>query len=371
MAPSDPSDALVFFGMSGDLAHKKIFPALYAMVKKGELERAGHRRGVVAVDGRRPAQRGRATASPSTAAASTTRTRSSKLTGLMRYVDGDYNDQSTFTELQAEPRATARARRTTSPSRRACSRRSSRGSGRRACAKNARVIIEKPFGRDLASARHLNEVLHSVFPEQRHLPDRPLPRQGGDPEHPLLPVRQLVPRADLEPQLRAPGADHHGRGLRRAGPGQVLRGGRRAARRHREPPLPDGRAARDGAAGRSRGRGAARRQGARVRGDGHAQARRPRARSVRGLPRRGGRRARLRRRDLRRGAPAHRLVALGGRAVLRPRGQEPAGHVHRGAGRAAPPADERVRRVRAPRRTTRTTSASSSTRGSRSRPGCG
>ena len=60
-----------------------------------------------------------------------------------------------------------------------------------------------------------------------------------------------------------------------------------------------------------------------------------------------------------------------GRAVLHPRGQEPAGHVHRGAGRAAPPADERVRRVRAAARTTPTTSASSSTRASRSRPACG
>ena len=51
---TDPSDALVFFGMSGDLAHKKIFPALYAMVKQGELRRPGDRRRVVAVDGRRP-----------------------------------------------------------------------------------------------------------------------------------------------------------------------------------------------------------------------------------------------------------------------------------------------------------------------------
>ncbi len=44
------SDALVFFGMTGDLAHKKIFPALYLMTKRGELDRAGHRRRVDGVD---------------------------------------------------------------------------------------------------------------------------------------------------------------------------------------------------------------------------------------------------------------------------------------------------------------------------------
>ena len=182
-------------------------------------------------------------------------------------------------------------------------------------------------------------MLHSVFPEQRHLPDRPLPRQGGDPEHPLLPVRQLVPRADLEPQLRAPGADHDGRGLRRAGPRQVLRGGRRAPRRHRRTTC-----SRRSACSRwSRRSGPASRSCAT-----------PRSRCS-------ARCETLKPDDLVRGqfegyrdedgvAPdsdvetfaavraAHRLVALGRRAVLHPRRQEPAGHVHRGAGRAAPSA---------------------------------
>ena len=111
-----------------------------------------------------------------------------------------------------------------------------------------------------------------------------------------------------------------------------------------------------------RRRGAPRRQGAGVHGDADAQARRPRARPVRGLPRRGGCRARLRRRDVRGRAPAHRLVAVGRRAVLHACRQGAAGHVHRGAGRAAPTAAARVRRVRGRCRTTPTTCGSSSTR---------
>ena len=76
----------------------------------------------------------------------------------------------------------------------------------------------------------------------RRLPHRPLPRQGAGAEPPLLPLRQLVPRADLEPQLRRERADHDGRGLRRAGARRVLRRGRRDPRRRPEPPAPGRRA---------------------------------------------------------------------------------------------------------------------------------
>ncbi len=77
MPATDPSDALVFFGMSGDLAHKKIFPALYAMVKKGELDVPviGVASSQWTVDDLKTAP---ATASPSTAAASTTKARSTR-----------------------------------------------------------------------------------------------------------------------------------------------------------------------------------------------------------------------------------------------------------------------------------------------------
>ena len=105
---------------------------------------------------------------------------------------------------------------------------------------------------------------------------------------------------------------------------------RRAARRRREPPVPDRRAARDGAAEVARLRRPAGRQGRRVQGDAPARARGPGARPVRGLSPGEGRRARLRRRDLRRAAPVRRHAALAGRAVLPARRQEAA--QHRGGG---------------------------------------
>jgi glucose-6-phosphate 1-dehydrogenase len=164
MAPPDRSDALVFFGMSGDLARKKIFPALYAMVKKGELD--------VPIIG--------VASSQWTVEDLRTRARDSitehgggvddegafeKLTSLMRYVDGDYRDASTFTELEQTLRDCARPAHYLAipPS---MFERVVEGLGSSGAAKCARVIIEKPFGRDLESARHLNEVLHSVFDEQ-------------------------------------------------------------------------------------------------------------------------------------------------------------------------------------------------------------
>jgi glucose-6-phosphate 1-dehydrogenase len=164
VTPTDPSDALVFFGMSGDLARKKIFPALYAMVKKGDLH--------VPVIG--------VASSQWTVDDLRTRARDSitqygggvddegafeKLTSLMRYVDGNYNDMSTFTELKKQLHDCGRPAHYLAipPS---MFETVVEGLGSSSCAKNARVIIEKPFGRDLASAVELNQVLHSVFPER-------------------------------------------------------------------------------------------------------------------------------------------------------------------------------------------------------------
>ena len=102
----------------------------------------------------------------------------------------------------------ASAPRTTWRSRRACSRRWSRSSRRRAAAEDARVVVEKPFGRDLASARELNQVLHRFFPEESIFRIDHYLGQGSGAEHPLLPLRERVPRADLEPPLRRERADH-------------------------------------------------------------------------------------------------------------------------------------------------------------------
>ena len=347
MAPRDPSDALVFFGMSGDLARKKIFPALYAMVKKGDLD--------VPVIG--------VASSQWTVDDLRTRARDSitqygggvddeeafeQLTGLLRYVDGNYNDAATFKELKKAARRLRSARRTTSRSRRACSRRWSRASGRRAAPKNARVIIEKPFGRDLAVGPGAQPGAPLGVPRAGHLPHRPLPRQGGDPEHPLLPVRQLVPRADLEPQLHAPGADHHGRGLRRAGPRASST--RRSARcatssrttcsrpsgcsRWSRPSAP---ASRSCATARSRCSRRWRRSSPTT--------------SCAGSSRATATRTAWRPTPTSRPSPRCACTSTRGAGPGVPfyirGGQEPAGHVHRGAGRAAPSADQRVLRVRA------------------------
>ena len=366
IAPTRPTRSC-FFGMSGDLAHKKIFPALYAMVKQGDLRRAGDRRRVVAVDGRRPARTAPATASPSTAAASTTqgafdhahraRCATSTATTTTRR-----RSRSSSRQLDAAAR---RARRTTSRSRRACSRRWSRGSASSGCAENARrdrreAVRPRPrVGAGAEPGRCTRcSPRTSIFRIDHYL--------GKEAIQNILYFR--FANSFLEPiwnrnYVRA-GADHDGRGLRRAGPrASSTRRSARCATSSQNHLFQTVGAARDGAAGRARAsRSCATRKERVFAAMRHAQARRPRARPVRGLPRRAGRRARLRRRDVRRGAPAHRLVALGRRAVLHPRRQEPAGHVHRGARRAAPAAAAGVRRVRARCRTTPTTSASSSTR---------
>jgi len=162
--PRDPSDALVFFGMSGDLARKKIFPALYSMVKKGELD--------VPVIGVASSQwtvddlRNRARESITEHGGGVDDEDAfEKLTGLMRYVDGNYNDASTFTELKQNLRDCQRPTHYLAipPS---MFETVVEGLGSSGAAKHARVILEKPFGRDLKSAQHLNQVLHSVFPER-------------------------------------------------------------------------------------------------------------------------------------------------------------------------------------------------------------
>ncbi len=88
-----------------------------------------------------------------------------KLCELLDYLDGDYKDDKTY-ERCAPSWATPSCPRTTWRSLPACFRRWSKGLAKSGCAKNARVILEKPFGRDLVTARKLNETLHQAFPEE-------------------------------------------------------------------------------------------------------------------------------------------------------------------------------------------------------------
>ena len=162
--PSDAStDALVFFGATGDLAYKKIFPALQAMVKRGHLNVPVIGVAKVGLDAASSSTSGRATASRSTV--DSIPRRSAKLTGLLRYVDGDYGDRRHLRQACAANSATPGGRRTTWRFRRRCSARWSSSCAQAGCTRGARVIVEKPFGRDLASALALNQILLGTFDE--------------------------------------------------------------------------------------------------------------------------------------------------------------------------------------------------------------
>jgi glucose-6-phosphate 1-dehydrogenase len=155
------SDAFVFFGATGDLAYKKIFPALQAMIRSGNLEvpiigvaRAGWTLERLQARAKDSCENNGGL-DPSAFA---------KLASQLRYCAGDYNDPGTYSRLK---QTLATARRplhymAIPPSMFGtvvC------GLANAGCATDARIVIEKPFGRDLASAHALNCTLHKVFPE--------------------------------------------------------------------------------------------------------------------------------------------------------------------------------------------------------------
>ena len=155
------SDALVFFGATGDLAYKKIFPALQAMLKRGHLDVPVI--GVAKAGWNLDQFRARAHDSLEKhggidAAAF------ERLNGLLRYVDGDYNDPATFQAIRKELNGAQRpAHYLAIPPLlfgTVVEQLAKSGS-----AQSARVIVEKPFGNDLASAQELNRILHAAFPE--------------------------------------------------------------------------------------------------------------------------------------------------------------------------------------------------------------
>ncbi|MFN8034719.1 MAG: glucose-6-phosphate dehydrogenase [Acidimicrobiia bacterium] len=156
------SDALVFFGASGDLAYKKIFPSLYAMVRKGQLTVPVIGVGHSGWDVER--LRARARDSVETHGGVGDTDALDRLLSSLRHVDGLYEDDSTFERLRAALDGAERPAHYLAipPSLFPVV---IEGLGRSGCATNARVIVEKPFGRDLTSAQELNAIVHSVFPE--------------------------------------------------------------------------------------------------------------------------------------------------------------------------------------------------------------
>src|SRR5215813_12863334 len=156
------SDALVIFGATGDLAFKKIFPALHGMVKRGRLDVPVVTVGREAMNASRIHARARE--SIDTHGGGADDAAFEKLAQRLSYVGGDYAQPSTFAAIRA---ALGAARHPTfylaiPPSAFAVV---VRGLDRGGCAEGGRVVLEKPFGRDLASARELNKILHEVFDE--------------------------------------------------------------------------------------------------------------------------------------------------------------------------------------------------------------
>jgi glucose-6-phosphate 1-dehydrogenase len=155
------SDALVFFGATGDLAFKQIFPALMALVDRHGLNIpiVGVAKAGWGIDQLRQRAEDSLKAHGAFSEASF-----EKLLPLLRYVDGDYRDPTTFADLRA---ALGEAKRplhylAIPPAFFATV---VEGLARSESAENARVVIEKPFGRDLDSAKKLNAILESAFPE--------------------------------------------------------------------------------------------------------------------------------------------------------------------------------------------------------------
>jgi glucose-6-phosphate 1-dehydrogenase len=190
------SDALVFFGATGDLAHKKIFPALHALVRRGTLDvpvigvaKAGwtlddlKNRAKESIDDHDDAL--------------------DRLLELLRYVDGDYADPATFAELRKQLGDAKRPMHYLAipPSLFGTVVKALKSSG---SADDARVVVEKPFGHDLKSAQELNRVLHEVFPETSVFRiDHYL---GKEPVENLTYVR--FANRFLEPLLRAEHVEH-------------------------------------------------------------------------------------------------------------------------------------------------------------------
>src|SRR6476646_207682 len=157
-----PSDALVFFGATGDLAYKKIFPALQSLTRRGRLNVPVI--GVAFSGWNRDQLIARAKASCNEYVG-LDQAAFEKLLANLRYVDGDYKDPKTFERLKSE---LGKAKRPTHylaipPSMFTTV---AEGLAKARAAEDARVVVEKPFGRDLASAHELNRVLHRFFPEE-------------------------------------------------------------------------------------------------------------------------------------------------------------------------------------------------------------
>jgi glucose-6-phosphate 1-dehydrogenase len=162
MTTLPPSDAFVFFGATGDLAYKKVFPALQSMIRRGHLDVPIF--GVARAGWTLERLRERARSSLEAHGGGIDAAAFAKLLTLLHYVEGDYHDRATFDELRRQLDRAAHPIHylAIQPSMFPVVIDHLGSSG---CARDARVIVEKPFGRDLASAKNLSETIHTVFDE--------------------------------------------------------------------------------------------------------------------------------------------------------------------------------------------------------------
>jgi glucose-6-phosphate 1-dehydrogenase len=157
------SDAFVFFGATGDLAYKKIFPSLQALIKRGNLNVPVI--GVAKAGWSLDQLRARARDSVEKHGGGVDRPAWDKLCGLLRYVDGDYKDAATFQSIRKELGSAQRpAHYLAIPP--ALFGFVVEQLAKADCTKGARVVVEKPFGHDLVSAQALNRILLGTFDEE-------------------------------------------------------------------------------------------------------------------------------------------------------------------------------------------------------------
>ena len=245
MNQAAPADVFVVFGITGDLAKVMTFHSLYRLEARGLLDCPIV--GVAVDDWTRDQLVERARESIEGTGEKLDQEVFDRFAARLSYVQGDFGDADTYARvgkaiegastpvfyLEIPPFLFGRV---------------VKGLADAGLTKTARVVVEKPFGHDQESARALADELHQSHRRVAALPDRPLPREDGPCGDPLPPLREHDAGAGLEPELRRVRADHDGRGFRRLRPRPLLRPGRRAARRRRQPPHAGGRRDRDGAA---------------------------------------------------------------------------------------------------------------------------
>ena len=242
-----PADVLVVFGITGDLAKVMTFQSLYRLEARGLLRLPDRR-----CCGRRLGRRSTAQALPASAIEATRRddrpggVRPPR--GAASYVPATSPTPTPTSRVAAAIGGAERPGVLPGDPAVRCSRTVIKGLTEAGLTENGRVVVEKPFGHDLESARALAAELHQYLDESQLYRIDHFLGQDGPGGAALPPLRQHDAGAGLEPELRRVGADHDGRELRRRGSRPLLRPGRRPARRGRQPPDAGGRGGRDGGA---------------------------------------------------------------------------------------------------------------------------